>query len=602
VSNDNVAALAVDNGNGIYVAGTTAGPVFDGQLNPNLGHAAPYLTKYTADGARQWSSIWGPTNAWMNLFAVAVDNSTNIYTAGGTQGAFDGQSLVGTESPFLTKFDASGTKQWTRLWGKTNGFNYAAAVAVDGSSNIYVTGYTRGAGVFDGQAGSGEGFLTKLTATGARAWSRIFGSGTNDSPSSITVDSTGTNIYVAGQTEGSFGGQATPGYGAFLCKFDASGNLAWTRFAIASASGYPGVGCVAVDNSSNVVVSGLYDISTNHAFMARYTSGGSQLWYRSYATYADGISVDATGLIYRVGALQSGNIDNGFLVTKTSLSGTELSNVSLSGGSNDWASGIAVSKSGSVYVAGSTKGRLANLPSSTGYDNFLIAMNGSTQQLAALLQAGDGGMAGQWILGTNDLPVTWLPMTGTLGNGWVLRAINQNRVLLQQGTGGFIGLWALNGSGVPTNWSLVSGPIPGWIARGLDGNRILLQAGDGGMVGIWTLNSSNQPVAWNYLYPGISGLIARGLNGNRVLFQFTNGSLSGYWFLNGSCTITGWSPIDVGLPAGWILRAMTQDYMLLQAGDGGMAGIWDLDVMGNPVAWHIVNGPLPGWILRSLDQ
>jgi hypothetical protein len=220
---------------------------------------------------------------------------------------------------------------------------------------------------------------------------------------------------------------------------------------------------------------------------------------------------------------------------------------------------------------------------------------------SVLLQAGDGGMAGLWTLGTNYLPTTWTTVTGALGKGWVLRAINQRRVLLQQGKGGMIGLWALDGRGAPTNWWTVSGALPGWIARALDGNRILMQYGDGGMVGLWTLNASNTPALWNTLAATVSpGLVARALCDKKILVQ--TGTTGSYWTLDGSNNVAFVTTISAPLPAGWILRSLTADYMLLQAGDGGMAGIWDLDAHGQPVAWHALTDPLPGWILRGMDQ
>ena len=221
--------------------------------------------------------------------------------------------------------------------------------------------------------------------------------------------------------------------------------------------------------------------------------------------------------------------------------------------------------------------------------------------LTVLLQAGNGGMAGVWTLGTDYRPATWRSVTGLLGSGWILRAINQNRILLQQGDGGMIGLWDLTNS-VPVRWWPVSAALPGWIARDLDGNRILLQAGTGGIVGVWTLDANNHPVTWTALNGPVAGLMARSLRDNQVLVQFGDSAPIGYWTLDGSNHITAWTPLSVALPAGWILRSMTSNYILLQAGDGGISGLWELDAQGTPIFWHLMANSLPGWILRGLDQ
>lgn len=219
-----------------------------------------------------------------------------------------------------------------------------------------------------------------------------------------------------------------------------------------------------------------------------------------------------------------------------------------------------------------------------------------------LLQAGDGGLAGRWTLGADYLPATWTEITRALGEGWVLRAINQNRILLQQGTGGAISLWELT-NGVPSKTWDVSTALPDWIARDMEGNRVLLQNGDGGMVGIWTLSASNTPATWTAIANSTTGLIARALRDNRVLVQFSTSTTIGYWTLNSANRVTAWTQINAALPAGWILRSMTQDYILLQSGDGGMAGLWTLNTNGLPAAWVPVTGPLgAGWVLRAMDS
>lgn len=90
VSNDYVDGVTVDSGNGIYVVGATYGS-FDSQVKPDPVDEAAFLTKYTADGTKQWSRIWGPTNAFMAAMGVAVDTNLNIYAAGTTQGLWTGK-------------------------------------------------------------------------------------------------------------------------------------------------------------------------------------------------------------------------------------------------------------------------------------------------------------------------------------------------------------------------------------------------------------------------------------------------------------------------------------------------------------------------------
>ena len=84
---------------------------------------------------------------------VAVDTSGNVYVTGCTGSGLDGNTSAGEDDIFLIKYDTSGNKIWTRQIG-TSSDDYASAVAVDTSGNVYVTGSTDGD--LDGNTSAGE--------------------------------------------------------------------------------------------------------------------------------------------------------------------------------------------------------------------------------------------------------------------------------------------------------------------------------------------------------------------------------------------------------------------------------------------------------------
>ena len=135
-SNDEARAVAAVAGGGIYVAGSTSNE-FCGQTNAGIRNAA--LAAFDANGARRWTRIWGCTN-YTDGNAVAVDSTGAVYVAGQTWSGFDGQAELGNGDAFLTKFSGEGEKEWTRIWGSTR-IDSALGIAVDGSNRIYVCGY-----------------------------------------------------------------------------------------------------------------------------------------------------------------------------------------------------------------------------------------------------------------------------------------------------------------------------------------------------------------------------------------------------------------------------------------------------------------------------
>jgi hypothetical protein len=111
----------------------------------------------------------------------------------------------------VTKFDASGTRQWTRLLG-TRWFEQALSVAADGSGQVYVAGATKGnlAGQTNTHEGFYDGFLASFEATGNRLWVRLFGTRVGDRAYGV-VSAGSRAVYVAGWTEADLRGQTYQG-------------------------------------------------------------------------------------------------------------------------------------------------------------------------------------------------------------------------------------------------------------------------------------------------------------------------------------------------------------------------------------------------------
>jgi len=215
--------IAVDNSGKAYVVGTTYSTDFPTlnqyQADPGDGSYDAFVTKLdpAQSGASSllYSTYLGGGSIDFGI-SIAVDGSGNAYVTGWTYSTDfptlnQYQSDQGGRDVFVTKLDpdqsgASGLLYSTYLGG--GALDYGNGIAVDGSGNVYVTGYTESTDFptlnqYQGDQGGRDGLITKLDPTQNGAASLLFstylGGGNYDQDQGIAVDGSG-NVYVTGFT------------------------------------------------------------------------------------------------------------------------------------------------------------------------------------------------------------------------------------------------------------------------------------------------------------------------------------------------------------------------------------------------------------------
>ncbi len=210
-SGDYSRSVAVDAVGNAYITGYTHGDLG----GTNAGHLDAFLTMVDSSGNELWSRQIG-TEYSDQRYSVAVDTAGNVYISGYTAGDL-AEPSAGYEDAFLTKFDASGNELWRRQIGTASG-DYSYCVVVDAVGNAYITGYTWGD--IDGQnAGGADAFLIKFDPLGYELWRQQIGTTSNDSCWSVAMDGSG-NVYMSGWTAGDLGGENAGYTDAFLVKFE----------------------------------------------------------------------------------------------------------------------------------------------------------------------------------------------------------------------------------------------------------------------------------------------------------------------------------------------------------------------------------------------
>lgn len=170
-------AIRVDQDNNVFLAGVTesSGWVSGGfDTSYNGGEADIFVLKLTSSGEHLWSTYLGGS-MYEDAQAMALDSDGNIFivgytqSTGWTQGGYD-TTFNGDADAFVAMLDTQGEHVWSTYMGGTN-FDYATAVAIDPSNNLYVVGVTSSRSWLTGGrdtslGGTSDGFLVVLPANG----------------------------------------------------------------------------------------------------------------------------------------------------------------------------------------------------------------------------------------------------------------------------------------------------------------------------------------------------------------------------------------------------------------------------------------------------
>jgi len=400
-----------------------------------------------------FSSYLGGTSSDYG-YSVAADDMSNAYITGYTSssnfptttGAYD--QIYNSTDVFVTKMDPSGSYLvYSTFLGGTSG-EYGYGIAVDGSGNAYVTGYTYSSnfpttsGCWDNSYSSYDVYITKLNSSGsALVYSTYLGGTSSDYGYGIAVDGSGY-AYVTGYTYSSNFPTTSGCWDAtynstdiFVTKMNQNGTgLVYSTF-LGGTSGEYGYS-IAVDGTGNAYVTG-YTSSSNFpttagawdtyynstdVFVTKFNSTGTGLVYSTYLggtsyEYGYSVAVDGSGCAYVTGYTSSSNFpttagawDNYYnstdaFVTKFNTTGSGLVySTYLGGTSSDYGQGIALDDIGNAIVGGYTSS--TNFP--TTFDAFDNTANGSNDAFFTIINSDGSNLEYSTYLGGSSYDYGYL--------------------------------------------------------------------------------------------------------------------------------------------------------------------------------------------------
>jgi hypothetical protein len=278
-----------DQGNGIVVNGSGNAYVTGLTMSTDFPTASPYQATFQGDidvfvtrlnssgnGLIYSTYLGSECVDWGN--GIAVDGSGNAYVTGGTYcNDFPTlnpyQTYQGDADAFVTKFSSSGSSLIYSTYLGGDSSDYGQGIAVDGSGNAYLMGYTFSTDFptlnpYQTNQGGDDAFVTKLSSSGSSLiYSTYLGGSSNEASAlfgggDIVVDGSG-NAYVTGTTSSSDfptldAYQATYQGGnddVFVTKLSNTGSSLIYSTYLGGESGDAGRG-IAVDDSGNTYVTG----------------------------------------------------------------------------------------------------------------------------------------------------------------------------------------------------------------------------------------------------------------------------------------------------------------------------------------------------------
>lgn len=309
--------IKIDATGNAYVTGRTSSSNYDiigGSFQTTIGGGDDvFVTKINSTGTSLiYSTFIGGTSNEEGS-DIAVDASGNAYITGYTastnfditsgvfQTTFGGAFFFG--DIFVTKLNSNGTTLLFSTFLGGSDDDFANDIAIDGSNNVYVAGYTYSSN-FDLQSpiqnsltGQTDITITKLNSTGtALVFSTYLGGSDDDAATGIVVNSSNEVIITGASysnnydiTSGSYQTTSAGDYDVICTRLNASGSsLSYSSYL--GGSGYDYGNALALDLGGNPIITGItsssnFDVTggviqgalsgTSDAFVTKFGIGSS---------------------------------------------------------------------------------------------------------------------------------------------------------------------------------------------------------------------------------------------------------------------------------------------------------------------------------------
>lgn len=414
INAESASGIAVDSSGNTYVVGGFSSQLtFGTSTLTSTGKRDLYVVKYNSSGDVVWAkSAGGVEEEYVRRVSVDTSGNPVVIGAFGNNSAVFGTTTLakkGSFTIFVAKLSSSGSWLWAKEAGGTDQ-SWGQDVTTDKNDNVYITGYTSSNPTFGSLSittNNTDAFVAKLDKNGAWKWVKAMGGSSTDIGYGVAVDGSGNvfttgyfrNTAVFGTTTLKSNGSRTDPYFAML---DTNGNWKWARAATGGDWDY--ARDVAVDSAGNSYFTGYFkgnvvfgtttlaSRGNSDIYLVKFNKSGAWQWVRNAGGGSDdsnpSITINSSGNPYLTGYISSSASFGTFTLTAKGSSDVFLAQWDTNGNvarasswgglnsSSDISYDIAVDGEGNSHIVGNFTGDMvlgSTTLSSSGSEDIFVA-------------------------------------------------------------------------------------------------------------------------------------------------------------------------------------------------------------------------------------
>jgi hypothetical protein len=387
--NDFAASIQQTIDNGYILAGSTYSN--DGDVIGNHGLEDYWILKTDSTNSIVWKRSFGGTNNDAATSIIQTKDTGYIITGYSLSNDGDVLGNHGNNDAWIIKLNSLGVIQWKKCIGDSAD-DYASSIRQTLDSGYIIAGYTfSNHGYITGNHGGYDAWVTKLNKQGNIQWTKCFGGSFDDYANDIQVTKDGGYI-IAGDTY-SNDGNISGNHGfddGWILKLSSSGAIEWQRILGGSSDDY--LFSIQITKSNGYILSGSSessdgDLSGNKGksdfWVVNLDSTGVTIWQKnlggSWYDYAWTVHQTNDNGFVIGGGTDSNDGDvygnhggsDSWLINLDSTGNTKW-NKCLGGTNQETINSVGITKNNQIYFVGSTSSNDGDVSGNHGVNDYWI--------------------------------------------------------------------------------------------------------------------------------------------------------------------------------------------------------------------------------------